>query len=115
MNLMRACAATLAVLWLAGCAGPGPATGQVTGRLLKQGGQSPGQRPMPGAVVFATAGHPQVTVRVADSGVFSVRLPPGRYRVSGPCSPSRQAAVTAHHTTRVTLICVFASGRPPSN
>jgi hypothetical protein len=115
MNLMRASAAALAVMWLAGCAGPAPVTGQVTGRLLKQGGQSPGQRPMPGTVVFAAAGHPQVTVRVADTGIFSVQLPPGRYRVSGPCSQSVPVAVTAHHTTRVNLICTFASGHPPSN
>jgi hypothetical protein len=90
-------------------------TGQVSGRLVRQGGQSPGQRPMPGTVVFAAAGHSQVTVRVAGSGIFSVRLPPGRYRMSGPCSHSLPVAVTAHHTTRVSLICTFASGRPPSD
>jgi hypothetical protein len=115
MNLMRASAATLAVLGLAGCAGPGPVTGQVTGQLLRQGGQSPGRRPMPGTVVFAAAGHSQVTIRVADTGIFSVRLPPGRYRISGPCSQSLPVAVTAHHTTRVSLICTFASGNPPSD
>jgi hypothetical protein len=115
MNLMRASAATLAVLWLAGCSGPGPGTGQVAGRLVRQGGQSPGQRPMPGTVVIAAAGHSQVTVRVSDTGIFSVRLPPGRYRISGPCSQSLPVAVTAHHTTRVSLICTFASGHPPSD
>ena len=62
MNLMRAPAAMLAVLLLAGCAGHEPATGQVTGRLLSQGGGSPGQRPMPGTVAFTAAGH------VADDG-----------------------------------------------
>jgi hypothetical protein len=115
MNLMRACVATLAILCLAGCAGPGQVTGQVTGRLVKQGGQSPGQRPMSGTVVLAGTGHPQVTVRVTDSGNFSVRLPPGRYRISGPCSQSLPVTVTAHHATRVTLVCAFASGNPPSN
>jgi hypothetical protein len=117
MSLMRAPGALLAVLLagllLAGCAGHEPATGQVTGRLLSQGGGSPGQRPMPGTVAFAGAGHQPVTVQVPDSGIFSVRLPPGRYRVSGPCSRSLAVTVTAHHTTHVNIVCTLASGRPP--
>jgi hypothetical protein len=113
MNLMRACAVVLAVL-LAGCAGHEPVTGQVTGRLLSRGGQPPGQRPMPGTVAFTAAGQPQVTVRVQNSGIFSVQLPPGRYHVSGPCPQSLFVTVTAHHTTHVNVICTLALGRPPS-
>ena len=49
MNLMRAPAATLAILLLAGCAGHEPATGQVACRLLagaaewRASGRCPGQ------------------------------------------------------------------------
>jgi hypothetical protein len=104
----------LAGLLLAGCAGHEPATGQVTGRLLSQGGGgSPGQRPMPGSVAITAAGHPPVTVRVPESGIFSVQLPPGRYHVSGPCSRSVPVTVTAHHITRINIICTLVVGRPP--
>ena len=113
MSLMRAPTAMLAVLLLAGCAGHEPATGQVTGRLLSQGGGSPGQRPMPGTVAFTAAGQPPTTVQVPNSGVFSVQLPPGRYHVSGPCSRSLPVTVTAHRTTHVNIVCAFAVGRPP--
>jgi hypothetical protein len=102
----------LAVL-LAGCAGQEPATGQLAGRLLSQGGGAPGQRPMPGTVAITAGGHPPITVRVPKSGNFSVQLPPGRYDVSGPCSRSLAVTVTAQHTTRINIICTFASGRPP--
>jgi hypothetical protein len=115
MNLRRAPAGVLAVMLLAGCAGNEPVTGQVTGRLLSQGGGSPGQRPMPGTVTFAAAGHPPMTVRVPDSGIFAVRLPPGRYHVSGPCTRSLAVTVTAHRTTHVNVICTLATGRPPSD
>jgi len=113
MNPMRAPAAMLAVLLLAGCAGHDPATGQVAGRLLSNGGGSPGQRPMPGSVAFTAAGHPPVTVRVTNSGNFSVQLPPGQYHVSGPCSRSLPVTVTAHHTTHINIICTVAVGSPP--
>ena len=113
MTLMRAPAAMLAVLLLAGCAGHEPATGQVTGRLLSQGGGSPGQRPMPGTVAFTAAGQPPMTVRIPNSGTFSVQLPPGRYHVSGPCARPLPVTVTAHRTTHVNIVCTFAVGRPP--
>jgi hypothetical protein len=120
MTLMRAPAAMLALLLLAGCAGHEPATGQVTGRLLSQGGGSPGQgggspgqRPMPGTVAFTAAGQPPMTVRVPNSGTFSVQLPPGRYHVSGPCARPLPVTVTAHRTTHVNIVCTFAVGRPP--
>ena len=111
----------LAVLLLAGCAAPaghGPVKGEVTGRLLREGGPTspggqPGPRPMPGTVTF-TAGHRRVTVRAGDSGSFSVRLPPGRYRVSGPCSRPSPVTVTARHTVHVKIICVVPLGSPPS-
>jgi len=103
MSRPLACAAAVAVLMLAGCGtrgGPGPApgdgargrpptAGRVTGRLLleggpiRPGGRQPGPRPIHGTVTFRTAGHRPVRVRVGRSGIFTVGLPPGRYRVSG--------------------------------
>jgi hypothetical protein len=118
MKLRRAGAAALAVAGLAvaglaGCAGPAPGTGQVAGMLLRQGGQEAGQRPMPGTVTFAAAGQPQVTAQVGNAGSFSVQLPPGQYRVSGPCPPPVSVTVTAHHAAHVTLLCRLASVHPP--
>ena len=153
MSRPLACAAAVAVLMLAGCGtrvGPGPAPGdgargrppalgRVTGRLLLEGGpirlggwqQRP--RPIRGVVTFRTAGHRPVRVRVGRSGIFTVGLPPGRYRVSGrspvvmtvsngaavtdsgqllsgteweaPCSLPLSVTVTAHHTARAAVIC----------
>jgi|SRR5215831_17427580 len=124
MNASRTAVGLLAALLLAGCAAPaghGPVTGGVAGRLLRTGGPpgqggQPGLRPMPGAVTFtsATSAHRRVTVRVGDSGTFSVRLPPGRYRVSGPCSRPSPVTVTARHTAHVKIICVVPQGSPPS-
>lgn len=113
MSLMRAPTAMLAVLLLAGCAGHEPAMGQVTGRLLSQGGGSPGQRPMAGTVAFTAAGHAPTTVQVPKSGVFSVQLPPGHYTVSGTCARSHTVTVTAHQTTHIDIICRLLVGRPP--
>ena len=76
MNLMRAPAATLAILLLAGCAGHEPATGQRGLPTAGPGGGVADQRPMPGTVAFTAAGHAPTTVPVPDSGVFSVQLPP---------------------------------------
>ena len=123
MNASRTCAGLLAAVLLAGCmapAGHGPVTGSVAGRLLRTGGP-PGQggqpvlRPMPGAVTFtSTSAHRRVTVRVGNSGIFSVRLPPGRYRVSGPCSRPSPVTVSARHTAHVKIICIVRQGSPPS-
>jgi hypothetical protein len=153
MNRPLACAAIVAVLLLAGCGtrgGPGPvraqgadgrqpAAGRVTGRLLleggpvRPGGRQPGPRPIRGVLTFITPGHRPVRARAGRTGVFSVRLAPGRYRVSGrspavmtlsngaavtdsglllsgtewenPCSFPLSVTVTAHRTTRVAVIC----------
>jgi len=154
MNRSFGCAATaMAVVLLAGCgarAASGPArddragaqrvaAGRVTGRLLVEGGpvgpggRQPGARPIRGMVTFTTAGHRPVQARAGRSGVFSVRLPPGRYRVLGrspeiltvsngatvsatgglisgtswetPCSMPVSVTVTAHHTVTAAVIC----------
>jgi hypothetical protein len=122
MSPMRISAGLLAVL-LAGCAaatGPPATTGQVAGRLLRDGGplgsggQQPGLRPMPGTVTLTAAGHRRVTVRVGNSGSFSVRLPPGRYQVSGPCSRPTPVTVARRSTAQVKIICVVPLASPPS-
>ena len=152
MNRPLGCAAAVAVLLLAGCGtrgGPGPlpgqgasgrpAAGRVTGRLLleggpiRPGGRQPGPRPIRGVLTFTTAGHRPVRARAGRTGVFFVRLPPGRYRVSArspmvltvsngaavtdsgqllagrewqrPCSFPLSVTVTARHTTRAAVIC----------
>jgi hypothetical protein len=152
MNRPLACAAAVGVLLLAGCGtrgGPGPMpghgasgrppVGRVTGRLLLEGGpirlggRPPGPRPIRGVLTFTTAGHRPVRARAGRTGIFSVRLPPGHYRVSGrspsvmtvsngatvtdsgqllsgrewekPCSFPLSVTVTARHTTRAAVIC----------
>jgi hypothetical protein len=91
-----------------------PASGTVTGKLQIEGGpispdgQQPGKRPVPGAVRFTATRHHPVTVRVGNSGAFSVQLPPGTYAVcsrspaaQGPCSQPRHVTVTARHTIKI--------------
>jgi hypothetical protein len=151
MNRPLACAAAVAVL-LAGCGirgGPGPMpghgasgrplVGRITGRLLleggplRPGGRQPWPRPTRGVLTFTIPGHRLVRARAGRTGVFSVRLPPGRYRVSArspsvmtlsngdavtdsgqllsgrewerPCSFPLSVTVTARHTTRAAVIC----------
>jgi hypothetical protein len=119
-----------AMLLPAACAaapGGASADGTVAGRLVREGGplgpggQQPGKHPIPGTVRF-TDGHRVITVRTTSAGGFSVRLPPGRYRVSdrsprillvGSDGVSRQTwsspvsvTVTAHHTTHVILTSI---------
>jgi hypothetical protein len=91
-----------------------PASGTVTGKLQIEGGpispdgQQPGKRPVPGAVRFTATRHHPVTVRVGNSGAFSVQLPPGTYAVcsrspaaQGPYSQPRHVTVTARHTIKI--------------
>ncbi|HEY6278837.1 MAG TPA: hypothetical protein VIX86_21195 [Streptosporangiaceae bacterium] len=105
-----------------------PSLGTVTGRIVLEGGplgpggQQPGTRPIPGTVKF-TGGHQgPVTVRTSRAGVFSVRLPVGRYQVSDRSPRLLQVSangtssqtwsrpvtvtVTAHHTTILTLTSI---------
>jgi hypothetical protein len=120
-----------AMLLPAACAAaPGQASddGTVAGRLIREGGplgpggQQPGKHPIPGTVRFTDGHHRVITVRTNRAGMFSVRLPTGRYHVSdrsprillvGSDGVSRQTwsspvsvTVTAHHTTRVTLASI---------
>jgi hypothetical protein len=90
------------------------ASGTVTGKLqmeggpISPGGQQPGKRPVPGTVRFTSTRQQPVTVRVGNSGAFSVQLPPGTYAVcprspaaQGPCAQGQRVTVTARHTTKI--------------
>lgn len=108
--LISACAPALAHTSAGGGAGVGTVTGklQIEGGPISTDGKLPGKRPTPGTVRFTSARHRRITVRVGDSGTFSVRLPAGAYAAcslssgaSGPCSRSRQVTVTARHTTEI--------------
>jgi hypothetical protein len=143
MNQWRTCACVLGSLALTGCAaagaaeqttshattGPAQATGQVTGRLLIEGGplgpggQQPGKRPVPGTVTFTTAGRRAVQVKAGASGKFSAWLPPGRYRVTGRTPDIEtvtasgktvqdsylepwSVTITARHTTAIQVVFI---------
>jgi hypothetical protein len=125
----------LAVGLLAGCAAAmaqpvvdGHVTGRVTGRLVMEGGpiQPNGQqpvRPIPGTVTFTETGHRPTSIQVGTSGKFSVRLAPGRYKVSAkspriievdpaghdhelPCSQPLSVTVKAAHPAAITVACI---------
>ena len=147
MSQLRTCACLLGALLLTGCTaagaaqpatghtaghasgGPARSTGQVTGRLLIEGGpvspygQQPGERPIPGTVTFTAAGHRPVSVGVGASGTFSAWLPPGRYQVSGrspdiitvtdagknevqTCSQTVSVTVSARHAASLAVVCI---------
>jgi hypothetical protein len=132
MNKLRVSACALSgLLLLGGCgaAGHAPATGQLKGRLVMEGGalgpggQQPGERPLSGTVTLTAAGKRRVSVQVGSSGAFSVPLLPGTYQILGrspfiettnggsgwqeqTCSEPLSATVVAGHTTTVTVICI---------
>ena len=100
--------------------GSDPASGTVTGKLVIEGGPGglPHIRPIQGVVRFIGRGHVPVTARTNAVGVFRVRLPIGRYQVSGRSphvlegsgstahqawSASVPVTVTARHTSKITL------------
>jgi hypothetical protein len=122
MRRLQVMTGVAAIAAVAGCApalahtsaGRGTPVGTVTGKLQIEGGpigtngQQPGKRPVSGTVRFTSTRHHRVTVRVGDSGRFSVQLPPGTYAAcplsagaSGPCTRARQVTVTARHTTEI--------------
>jgi hypothetical protein len=127
VGLLAGCAAALAQPTAAGHPADGhDASGRVTGRLVMEGGpiQPGGQqpvRPIPGLVTFTEAGHRPTSIQVGNSGTFSVRLSPGRYRVSAkspriievdgghdrelPCSQPLSVTVKAGHPAAITVAC----------
>jgi hypothetical protein len=138
MNRVQAVAGIGAALLLAGCAAPAAhvtttssdgSHGTVTGQFLREGGpigrggQQPAVVRLQGLVTFTAANHRQVSVRVGRSGDFAVRLPVGRYNVSGrspgimevtsdgkdhetPCSVPTTVTVIADHVAKIRVVCV---------
>jgi hypothetical protein len=104
---------------------PRPSYGHVVGKFERVGGPAqPGTGqtltvPLSGTIRFTRAGHKTVTVRVGKTGLFSVRLAPGVYRVSGrtpdivgepgnvdaTCPIFRPVAITTGMTRHVTVVC----------
>jgi hypothetical protein len=125
MKQLAAITAAVGLVLLAACAGPASQSpgGTVTGRLLLEGGTSRfnGLRPISGTVQF-TGPHQLATIRVGNSGTFSVVLPAGIYHVSGrsphvievsngtnrqvPCTQPLSVTVTPAHPTKITLACI---------
>lgn len=119
MKQLAAITAPVAVVLLAACTAASPSPGgSVAGRLLLEGGASRfnGPRPIPGSVQFMGP-HQLATVRVGNSGTFSVVLPAGIYHVSGRSpqvievsngqvprtQPLSVTVIPRHATTKITL------------
>jgi hypothetical protein len=98
--------------------------GLVTGKFERVGGPlGPGGKQPPvvalrGTVTFTAAHQRTALVRVGNSGRFSVRLAPGRYRVTGRtpdiegpghveavCQGPVSLTVSAGHTSAIKVIC----------
>ena len=114
----------LAGLWtFSGCgdASSSPA-GTVTGRLVAVGGGGPSVSlpdHLEAGVITATSttGAPTVTAQAGRDGRFSMRLLPGRYRLSGQtagatrmggtssCHAPRSVAIEASGTVQVDVRC----------
>ena len=114
---------TLAAACLAGfttaCSAVGPAHGTVTGHLYGVGGPAtvtapPSPRPWPGTVTVTGSGL-QLDIPVGADGAYSVRVPPGRYTVTGRspqfnsgaalCQAVGIATVIKGHTTKADVLC----------
>jgi hypothetical protein len=122
MKQPAAIIAPVALVLLASCtAAPPSPGGTVTGRLLLEGGASRfnGPRPISGSVQFMGPHQQLATVRVGNSGTFSVVLLAGTYHVSGrsphvievsngqvPCTQPLSVSVTPRHATKITLTCI---------
>ena len=102
----------------AACSGQYLADGILTGHLYGVGGPAPGlPRPWPGTVTLTGAGV-HLDVRVGASGAYSVRVPPGRYTVTGHsplygngtyfCQAAGMATVTSGRTTKADVLCQMA-------
>jgi hypothetical protein len=110
---------TLAAVCLAGfataCSGPGPADGTLTGHLYGVGGPAPGSpRPWSGTVTVTGSGV-HLDVPVGADGAYSVKVPPGRYTVTGHsplngsgtalCQAAGIATATSGHSTKADVLC----------
>lgn len=89
------------------------------GGPLGVGGTQPPPVPLMGTVLFSAGHHPTVAVVVGKNGRFSVRLPAGKYVVTGrspslmasgatvvpPCGSPVNVTVLARRAVRVSIVC----------
>jgi hypothetical protein len=90
--------------------------GVVLGTLEAVGGPAPGTpRPLRGSITLRDSGGTAFTATAGSDGVFSVRVPPGSYTITGrsplydsgnvDCPSIAPATVTAGATIRVVVAC----------
>ena len=117
LTLAAACLAAVTA-----CSALGPAHGTLTGHLYGVGGPAtvtapPSPRPWPGTVTVTGSGV-QFDISVGAGGAYSVKVPPGRYTVTGHsplygngthlCQAAGMATVTSGHTTKADVLCQMA-------
>jgi hypothetical protein len=90
---------------------------------MQPGGKQPHEVRLSGVVNFTSDGGRSVEVRIGKTGVFSVALPPGTYRVAGrspeiselgssgggrepSCSQPLSVTVASGHTSDISVTCV---------
>jgi hypothetical protein len=118
LTALRVAAVGLAGLATA-CSALGHADGTLAGHLYGVGGPAtiaapPSPRPWPGTVTVTGSGV-QINVSVGADGAYSVRVPPGRYTVTGRspqfnsgaalCQAVGIATVIKGHTTKADVLC----------
>lgn len=95
-----------------------PTPVRVVGRLLGVGGPAPGTaRPFPGRITVREVGTPvnAWTVRTTAGGAYVVRLPPGRWHLSGhspvydgghaECLAPHVVTVRGEHPVHINVYC----------
>jgi len=92
-------------------------TVEVSGDFVMSGGPYPGRDvPLSGTVVFESS-HAALRVTVDDSGHFTVRVPPGRYQVTGtsprfqgrqPCRQRAPLEARLGGVNHVRVSCIVA-------
>lgn len=119
VRILTVAAAVCLAGFTTACSGPGPADGTLTGHLYGVGGPAtiaapPSPRPWPGTVTVTGPGV-HLDVSVGADGAYSVRVPPGRYTVTGHsplygsgtalCQAVGIATVTSGHSTLADVLC----------
>jgi hypothetical protein len=111
----------IGLLAVAGCSSDAPAKVRVTygilsGRLEVGGGPAPGLGgPIRGRVTFVGPNGKATSVTVGDDGRYRVRVPTGRYRVTGrspllndgglPCMAANAFTVSTGRTVSINVAC----------
>ncbi len=97
---------------LAACTRASPPVGTISGHLLMVGGPVGARFPVEGVITVVGT---DLTAKVGSDGSFSLRVPPGRYVVSGRsprfnggqgrCFAAEHAIVTDGGDTSVDVLC----------